>query len=155
MKTAGALGTFYRSRHELVFVFKAGKGKHINTFKLGETGRYRTNVVEYAGANTFRKGRDEDLEAHSTVKTDSYGRRLHPRLQQTKRCGPLIPFLGSGTTLIAAHKTKRRGVGIELDPLYLDTALRRLQTVSGLTPILAGDGRSFEEIARVRSEQEG
>ena len=68
VKSNGGMGTFYRSRHELIFVFKAGKGKHVNNFGLGETGRYRTNVLEYAGANTFRKGRAEDLAAHSTVK---------------------------------------------------------------------------------------
>jgi DNA modification methylase len=63
------------------------------------------------------------------------------------------PFVGSGTTLIAAHRTKRRGAGIELDPLYVDTALRRLAKASGLTPVLAGDGRTFDELARARSEQ--
>jgi DNA modification methylase len=149
-KTNASMGTFYRSRHELVFVFKAGRAKHTNNFGLGETGRYRTNVVEYAGANTFRKGRAEDLEAHSTVKPTAM---VADFLLDCSNRGDLVvdPFVGSGTTLIAAHRTKRRGSGIELDPLYVDTALRRLAKASGLTPILAGDGRSFDEIAVARA----
>jgi DNA modification methylase len=63
------------------------------------------------------------------------------------------PFIGSGTTLIAAHRTKRRGAGIELDPLYVDTALRRLAKVTGLIPVLDGDGRTFDEIAAARLQQ--
>jgi DNA modification methylase len=153
-KTNASMG-FYRSRHELVFVFKAGKGKHIDNFGLGETGRYRTNVLEYAGANTFRKGRAEDLEAHSTVKPTAL---VADFLLDCSNRGDLVvdPFIGSGTTLIAAHRTKRRGAGIELDPLYVDTALRRLAKASGLTPVLAGDGRTFDEIALARTaEREG
>ena len=151
-KNNGGMGSFYRSRHELIFVFKSGKGKHINNFGLGETGRYRTNVVEYAGANTFRKGRKEDLEAHSTVKPTAL---VADFLLDCSNRGDLVvdPFIGSGTTLIAAHRTKRRGAGIELDPLYVDTALRRLATVTGLTPVLAGDGRTFDEIAALRLAQ--
>jgi len=148
-KTNASMG-FYRSRHELVFVFKAGKGKHIDNFGLGETGRYRTNVLEYAGANTFRKGRAEDLEAHSTVKPIPL---VADFILDCSNRGDLVvdPFIGSGTTLIAAHRTKRRGAGIELDPLYVDTAVKRLAKASKLTPVLAGDGRTFDEIARART----
>jgi DNA modification methylase len=154
-KTNAGMGTFYRSRHELVFVFKAGKGKHTNNFGLGETGRYRTNVVDYAGANTFRKGRAEDLEAHSTVKPAAL---VADFILDCSNRGDLVvdPFIGSGTTLIAAHRTKRRGAGIELDPLYVDTALRRLAKATGIAPVLAGDGRTFDEIAVARTaEREG
>lgn len=152
VKSNAGMGSFYRSQHELVFVFKAGKEKHTNNFSLGETGRYRTNVVEYAGANTFRKGRAEDLEAHSTVKPTAM---VADFLLDCSNRGDLVvdPFVGSGTTLIAAHRTKRRGAGIELDPLYVDTALKRLARVTGLPTILAGDGRTFEEIAAERCEQ--
>jgi DNA modification methylase len=148
-KGVGGLGTFYRSRHELVFVFKAGKGKHINNFGLGDTGRYRTNIVEYAGANTFRKGRAEDLAAHATVKPTAM---VADFLLDCSNRGDLVvdPFIGSGATLIAAHRTKRRGAGIELDPLYVDTALRRLAKVTKIDPILGGDGRTFAEIAAAR-----
>lgn len=149
VKTNGSMGSFYRSRHELVFVFKAGKGKHINNFMLGETGRYRTNVVEYEGCNTFRKGRQADLDAHSTVKPTAM---VADFLLDCSNRGDLVvdPFLGSGTTLLAAAKTKRRGVGIELDPLYVDTAIRRLRAATGIEPVLAGDTRTFDEIAAER-----
>lgn len=152
VKSNGGMGSFFRSRHELVFVFKAGTGKHVNNFGLGETGRYRTNVVEYAGANTFRKGRAEDLAAHSTVKPTAL---VADFILDCSNRGDLVvdPFIGSGTTLIAAHKTKRRGAGIELDPLYVDTALKRLVKVSKLTPVLAGDGRTFDEIAAERLQK--
>jgi DNA modification methylase len=151
-KTNASMGTFYRSRHELIFVFKAGREKHVNNFGLGETGRYRTNVVEYAGANTFRKGRAEDLEAHSTVKPTAM---VADFILDCSNRGDLVadPFVGSGTTLIAAHRTKRRCAAMELDPLYVDTALRRLAKASGLTPVLAGDGRTFDEIALARRSQ--
>jgi DNA modification methylase len=155
VKDNGGQGSFYRNRHELVFVFKSGKGKHTNNFGLGATGRYRTNVVEYAGANTFRKGRQEDLEAHSTVKPTPL---VVDFILDCSHRGDLIvdPCLGSGTTLIAAHHTGRRGAGLELDPGYADTALKRLAAASGLTPILSGDGRTFDEIASARAaEQEG
>lgn len=151
-KSQGGLGTFYRNRHELIFVFKAGTAKHTNNFSLGETGRYRTNVVEYAGANVFRKGRAEDLAAHSTVKPTAM---VADFLLDCSNRGDLVvdSFVGSGTTLAAAHRTKRRGAGMELDPLYVDTALRRLAKVTGLTPVLDGDGRTFDEIAAARSQQ--
>lgn len=149
VKNNGGQSAFYRSRHELVFVFKSGKARHLNNFGLGETGRYRTNVVEYAGANTFRKGREADLAAHSTVKPTAL---VADFLLDCSNRGDLVldPCIGSGTTLIAAHKTRRRGAGIEIDPLYVDTALRRLSEASGLVPILAGDERAFDEIAAAR-----
>ena len=149
-KGVGGQGSFYRSRHELVFVFRAGKGKVINNFGLGETGRYRTNVVSYPGANSFRKGRARDLADHSTVKPTAL---VADFLLDCSNRGDLVldPCLGSGTTLLAAHKTHRRGAGIEIDPLYVDTALRRLRDASGLVPMLAGDGRGFDGIAAVRA----
>lgn len=145
VKDNGGQGAFYRSRHELVFVFKAGKGKHINTFGLGGTGRYRTNVVEYAGANTFRKGRSADLAAHSTVKPTAL---VADFLLDCSHRGNLVvdPFAGSGTTLIAAHRTGRRGAAIELDPGYVDVALERLRAVTGSEPLLEGDGRGYDAV---------
>lgn len=155
-KGNGGQGAFYRSQHELVFVFKSGRGKHVNNFGLGETGRYRTNVVRYAGANSFRKGRARDLADHSTVKPIAL---VADFLLDCSHRGDLVldPCLGSGTTLIAAHKTHRRGAGIELDPLYVDTALARIADATGLTPVLAGDGRSFSEVAvdRQRAREAG
>lgn len=147
-KGNAGMGAFYRSQHELIFVFKSGKGKNTNNFMLGETGRYRTNVWEYAGANTFRKGRDKDLADHPTVKPTAL---VMDAILDCSNRGDIIldPFSGSGTTLIAAHKTGRRGAAIEIDPLYVDTALTRLKQASGLTPVHA-DGRTFDEVAADR-----
>ncbi len=153
-KGTGAMGSFYRSQHELVFVFKSGKGKHVNNFGLGESGRYRTNVVNYAGCNTFRKGREADLAAHSTVKPTAM---VVDFLLDCSNRGDLVvdPFVGSGTTLLAAHKAKRRAAGIEIDPLYVDTALKRLRAVSGIEPVLAGDGHNFSKVAAERLSSDG
>lgn len=147
-KTNAGMGSFYRSQHELIYVFKSGKGKHTNNFGLGETGRYRTNLWTYEGANTFRKSRDQDLAAHATVKPTAL---VMDAILDCSNRGEIIldPFSGSGTTLIAAHRTGRRGAAIEIDPLYVDTALARLAQVSGLTPIHA-DGRTFDQVAADR-----
>ena len=152
MKDNAGMGAFYRSQHELIFVFKAGRGKHINNFGLGETGRYRTNILKYAGANTFRKGRKEDLEAHATVKPTALVADL---ILDCSNKGDLIldPFSGSGTTLLSAHVTGRRGAAIEIDPLYVDTAIARLTKVSGLEARHA-DGRSFDEVATQRAAEQ-
>lgn len=138
------MGTFYRSHHELIFVFKSGFGKHINNFGLGDTGRYRTNVWEYAGANSFRKDRAKDLAAHPTVKPTAL---VIDAIRDCSNRGDVIldPFSGSGTTLIAAHKAGRRGAAIEIDPLYCDTGLRRLMEASGLDAV-RDDGRRFVDL---------
>jgi hypothetical protein len=102
-KDNGGMGTFYRSKHELVFVFKSGSGPHINNFGLGEGGRYRTNVWDYAGANTFRRGRAEDLALHPTVKPVTLV--MDAIKDCSRRAGIVLdPFGGSGTTLIAAER---------------------------------------------------
>lgn len=150
-KTNAGMGAFYRSQHELVFIFKSGKARHINNFALGATGRHRSNLWTYAGVNTFRRGRDKDLENHPTVKPLAM---VIDALLDCSNRGDLVldPFSGSGTTLVAAHRTKRRGAAIELDPLYVDTSLRRLAAASGLTPRLA-DGRTFDEVATDRAAE--
>jgi len=152
VKDNAGLGSMLRSRHELIFLFKSGRGKHINNVQLGKTGRYRTNVWEYAGANSFRKGRKEDLAAHPTVKPVAM---VADAILDNSNLGDIIldNFCGSGTTLLAAHHTGRRGAGIELDPIYIDTALRRLAAASGLIPTLS-DGRSFDQVAEDRANEE-
>jgi DNA modification methylase len=151
-KNNAGMGAFYRSQHELVFIFKSGTGRHVNNFGLGEKGRHRSNVWAYAGANTFRKGRDRDLEDHPTVKPVAM---VVDALLDCSNRGDLIldPFSGAGTTLVAAHRTKRRGAAIELDPLYVDTSLRRLCAASGLTARLA-DGATWDEVAAARRSEE-
>lgn len=152
-KDNAGMGSFYRSQHELIFVFKSGRERHINNFGLGEKGRHRTNVWSYAGANSFRRGRAQDLADHPTVKPVAM---IADAILDCSHRGNLIldPFSGSGTTLIAAHRTKRRGAAIEIDPLYCDVTLKRLGTASGLA-VLHADGRTFEEVARDRAAESG
>jgi DNA modification methylase len=151
VKDNAGMGAFYRSQHELVFVFKSGRGRHTNHFGLGEKGRHRSNVWTYAGANTFRKGRDTDLADHPTVKPVAM---VADALLDCSSRGDLVldPFCGSGTTLLAAHRTKRRGAAIEIDPIFVDTALRRLRAATGLTPTL--NGRTLDEVAEARLAEE-
>jgi DNA modification methylase len=143
-KDNGGMGSLYRSKHELVFVWKAGTAPHINNIELGRSGRYRTNVWDYAGVNSFRAGRDDDLAMHPTVKPVAL---VADAIRDCSRRGSIVldPFAGSGTTLIAAEKTGRRAVAIELDPLYVDTAIRRWQVFTGKPAIHAGTGKSFAE----------
>lgn len=147
-KTNAGMGAFYRSQHELIFVFKSGPRHHTNNFSLGEGGRYRTNLWSYAGCNTFRRGRDADLEAHPTVKPVAL---LMDAILDCSNRGDLVldPFAGSASSLLAAHKTGRRGAAIELDPLYVDVGVKRLCSASKLGAQLP-DGRTFEEIAAER-----
>jgi DNA modification methylase len=115
VKDNGGMGTFYRSRHELIFAFKVGTGAHTNTFGLGEGGRYRTNVWQYKGVNTMRKGRMEELSLHPTVKPVQM---IADAIRDVSGRGEIVLdlFGGSGSTLIAAEKTGRRGYLCELDP---------------------------------------
>jgi DNA modification methylase len=128
VKSNGGLGSLYRSRHELVFVFGNGKEPHLNNVQMGRFGRNRTNVWNYPGVNTF--GRGDDLDLHPTVKPIQLIADVI--LDCTKRNDIVLdPFLGSGSTLLAAERANRRGYGIELDPLYVDTAVERWQKMTG------------------------
>jgi DNA modification methylase len=149
-KTNGGMGTFYRGKHELVFVFKVGTATHTNTFGLGDSGRYRTNVWDYAGVNTLRAGRSEDLAMHPTVKPVAL---VAEAIKDCSRRGEIVldPFGGSGTTLIAAEKTGRLARLIEFDPAYCDTILCRFERVTGKQATCVASGTSFEEIAQERA----
>lgn len=149
VKDNAGMGAFYRSQHEMVMVFKNGDGKHINNFGLGETGRYRTNVWSYAGVNTFRKGRMEDLADHPTVKPTAL---VADAIRDCSKRGGIIldPFMGSGTTILAAERTGRRAFGMELDPIYVDVAIRRWQTRTGKQAVLASTGQTFAEVLAER-----
>jgi DNA modification methylase len=126
VKDNGGMGTFYRSRHELIFVFKKGQAPHINTFELGQNGRYRTNVWQYRGVNTLRSDRMEELALHPTVKPVQM---IADAIRDVSGRGDIVLdiFGGSGSTLIAAEKTGRRGYLCELDPEYCDRILARWQ----------------------------
>lgn len=126
VKDNGGMGTFYRSRHELIFAFKNGSAPHINTFELGQHGRYRTNVWEYKGVNTRKKGRLDELSLHPTVKPVQM---IADAIKDVSARGDIVLdlFGGSGSTLIAAHKTGRRAYLCELDPIYCDRIIRRYE----------------------------
>jgi len=123
-KDNGGMGTFYRSRHELIFVFKQGRAPHINNFELGQHGRYRTNVWEYRGVDSRHAGRMEELALHPTVKPVQM---IADAIRDVSGRGGIVLdiFGGSGSTLIAAEKTGRRGYLCELDPIYCDRILAR------------------------------
>ncbi|MFZ1663172.1 MAG: DNA methyltransferase [Paracoccaceae bacterium] len=143
-KTNGGMGTFYRSKHELVFVFKIGTAPHTNSFGLGESGRYRTNVWDYAGVNVPGRASEEALAMHPTVKPVAL---IADALRDCSRRGEIVLdlFGGSGSTLIAAESCGRRARLLELDPLYCDTILRRWRTYSGKSARRVADGLTFEE----------
>lgn len=133
VKTNGGMGSLYRSRHELVFVFRNGREAHRNNVQLGRFGRNRTNVWNYPGANIFkRNGRKSDLDLHPTVKPIAMV--VDAILDSTDLDDVIIdPFLGSGTTLLAAERARRRCHGVELDPLYVDTVIARWERLDPAT----------------------
>lgn len=147
-KTNAGMGSFYRSQHELVFAFKHGTASHINNFGLGEKGRHRSNLWTYAGANTFRAGRMDDLQAHPTVKPVDM---VADAIMDCSQRGGIVAdaFAGSGTTLLAAARTGRIGVGMEIDPHYADLIVRRLQDATGETAVHA---ESFDSFAAISAE---
>ncbi|MGC1470053.1 MAG: DNA methyltransferase [Sphingorhabdus sp.] len=126
-KTNGGMGAFYRTKHELIFVFKKGTAPHTNSFGLGETGRYRTNVWDYAGISSISASRGDELAMHPTVKPVAM---IADAIKDCSRRGEIILdcFGGSGSTLIAAEKTGRRARLIEYDPLCCDTKIKRRET---------------------------
>lgn len=142
-KDAAGMGSFYRSQHELVFVFKNGTARHVNNFNLGEKGRYRTNVWRYPGANTGHDRR-EVLDMHPTVKPVAMF--VDAMLDCSHRGGIVLDcFGGSGVTLIAAERTKRVARVIELDPLYIDLMVRRWQSFTGHAATHADTGETFSQ----------
>jgi DNA modification methylase len=151
VKSNAGMGTFYRSQHELVFTWKYGSGPHQNHFELGQFGRSRSNVWGYAGINTFGKDRAELLGVHPTIKPV---RLVADALRDVTRRGDLVldPFLGSGSTLLAAEETGRSCIGVELDPGYLDVAIRRWQRLTGKDAIEATSGEAFDALAHLRSD---
>ena len=151
-KTNAGMGSLYRSQHELVFVFKNGCARHVNNVELGRFGRNRSNVWNYAGLNTFGNDRDTELAMHPTVKPVALV--ADAILDCSKRDGIVLDaFAGSGTTLIAAEKTGRRGYAIEIDPYYVDTIIRRFDAVYGLKAVHAGSNLDFASVSRQCSEE--
>jgi DNA modification methylase len=149
VKTNGGMGSFYRSKHELVFVFRDGTPQHQNNIQLGRFGRNRTNVWHYAGANIrSRKGAEDVLALHPTVKPIML---VTDAMRDATARGDVVldPFLGSGTSILAAERTRRRGYGIELDPIYVDTAITRWERMTGKEACHAS-GKTFRAIGAER-----
>ena len=144
-KTNGGMGAFYRSKHELIFVFKQGTAEHTNSFGLGDTGRYRTNVWDYAGISSIGASRSEELAMHPTVKPVAL---VADAIRDCSRRGEIVldGFGGSGSTLIAAEKTGRAARLIESDPIYCDTIIRRWERFAGKRATLASTGAVFEDV---------
>ena len=142
------MGSLYRSQHELVFVFKHGRDGHRNNVQLGRFGRNRSNVWRYPGVNSFTRCGDEAnlLALHPTVKPVAM---VADAILDCSARGEVVldAFLGSGTTVIAAERTGRRSYGLELDALYVDTIIRRWETLTGGNAHHAASGRSFDDLA--------
>jgi DNA modification methylase len=152
VKTNAGQGSFYRSQHEMIGVFRVGAASHLNTIELGRHGRNRSNVWHYAGANTFRAGRMNDLRAHPTVKPVAM---IADAMKDCTRRNEVVldTFCGSGATLLAAERVGRRGCGLEIHPGYVDVAVRRWQAFSGKDALHVASGLTFEEIGVQRVGQ--
>jgi len=152
VKDNGGMGSFYRSRHEMILVFKSGKEKHHNHVQLGRFGRNRTNVWQYPGLNTLSRHSEEGnlLALHPTVKPVAL---VADALLDCSDRGDIVldSFLGSGSTLIAAERVGRICRGLEIEPRYVDVAIRRWQNYTGDDAVQVSTGRKFNEIA----DQEG
>jgi len=156
VKDNAGMGSLYRSQHELIFVFKNGRGPHQNHVQLGQFGRYRSNVWRYAGVNSFGRATEEGnlLALHPTVKPTAL---VADALKDASSRGDIVldAFLGSGTTLMAAQRTGRVCHGLEVDPLYVDTLIRRWQAFTGQQAVHQGTGLTFAEVKAERSPAPG
>jgi DNA modification methylase len=145
-KTNSGQGSFYRSQHELIGVFRVGETQHLNNVQLGRFGRNRSNIWRYPGVNTFRAGRMADLSSHPTVKPIAL---VADAIKDSTKRNDIVldTFCGSGTTVMAAEKVGRRGYGVEYEPHFVDVAIRRWQTYTGKDAIHVATGACFDEAA--------
>lgn len=146
VKSNAGMGSLYRSQHELVFVYKNGRAPHLNNVQLGRHGRNRSNVWNYPGVATPAGGDEERglLGLHPTVKPVTLVADV--LMDSSPRNGLVLdPFAGSGSTIIAAERTGRRARAVEMDPRYVDVAIRRWQRFTRQTAIHLETGKPFEE----------
>jgi DNA modification methylase len=153
VKSNPGMGSLYRSQHELVFVFKSGMGRHTNNVELGKHGRSRSNVWSYDSAAVQARKGNNLLALHPTAKPVQL---VMDALLDCSRRGKIVldSFLGSGTTLLAAERTGRICRGIELDPLYIDTAIRRWQNLTGRDAIRSSDNKLFRQIEAEKEQND-
>lgn len=151
VKSNAGQGSFYRSQHELIGVFRVGDGPHLNNVELGRHGRYRSNVWHYAGINSFRSGRLDDLQAHPTVKPVAM---VADAIKDCTRRDEIVLdlFGGSGTTMLACERVGRRALMLEYEPRYVDVAIRRWQEFTGKDAIHAASGEAFNDAAKAAKE---
>jgi DNA modification methylase len=149
-KTNAGMGSLYRSQHELLPLFKKGRAAHINNVNLGKSGRWRSNLWQYAGASSLGSDARRGLRDHPTVKPSAM---LEDALLDLTCRNEVVldPFLGSGSMLIAAEKAGRRCRAVEIDPRYVDVAVRRWQALTHREAILESTGQPFSEVRRVHS----
>ncbi|RWD29879.1 MAG: hypothetical protein EOS34_27445 [Mesorhizobium sp.] len=143
VKTNPGMGSFLRSQHELVAIFKRTGEKHRNNVELGKHGRSRSNVWQYRGVNVMGPERHL-LGEHPTVKPSAM---VADALRDSSKPGDIVfdPFLGSGTTLLAAERSDRICLGVEIEPRFIDLAIRRWQAETGLSAVRLSDGLTFDE----------
>lgn len=151
-KTNAGMGSLYRSQHELFPLFKKGKAGHVNNVGLGRNGRHRSNVWSYAGASSLGSDARRGLRHHPTVKPVAM---LVDALHDLTHRGDVVldPFLGSGSTLLAAEKSGRVCYGVEIDPLYVDLIVTRYEGSTGHSAVLDGTGQTFSEVQQARHAQ--
>jgi DNA modification methylase len=151
VKSNAGQGSFYRSQHELIGVFRVGKDPHLNNIELGRHGRSRSNVWHYAGVNAFRAGRMEELSAHPTVKPVAM---VADALKDCTGRGDVVldTFCGVGTKILAAERVGRRAYTMELEPRYVDVAIRRWQAFTRRDAVHKVTGELFDDIAGDRVE---
>ena len=149
-KTNAGQGSFYRSAHELIGVFRVGQAAHLNNVELGRHGRSRSNVWHYAGVNTFRAGRLDELKCHPTVKPVAL---VADAIKDCTARGDIVldTFCGSGTTILAAERVGRRAFTMEVEPGFVDVAIKRWQAFSRKDAIHADSGLTFDELASKRN----
>lgn len=151
-KDNAGMGSLYRSKHEFVLVFQNGTGPFQNNVALGATGRYRSNVWDYPGMNSMGRGRAEALAMHPTVKPSAL---VADAIRDCSKRNDLVldPFAGSGTTILAAHRTGRVCAALEIDPAYVDVAIRRWELVTNIPAKLSSSGQTFAQVREERMAQ--
>jgi DNA modification methylase len=152
-KSNAGMGSFYRSQHELVLVWKNGTQPHVNNFELGQFGRSRTNIWNYAGVNSFKRERAAELAMHPTVKPVAL---VADAIRDCSRRGGLVldPFAGSGTVVIAAERTGRKARAIEIDPAYCDLIVKRWQDYTGKRATHGRTGVEFDDLNQLRAQRD-
>ena len=153
VKPNGGMGSLYRSRHELVFVFGKPDTTRLNDVEVDKHRRNRTNVWNYPGLNSSaRRGRARGHDLPPTVKPIAMV--SDAILDVTQRDDIVLDaFCGAGTTLLAAERTGRCGYAMELDPGHVDTAMERWQRMTKQTAVHA-NGKTFEEMRAERRRED-